>query len=148
MYINDMRWAGRLADDARYFPPTCDKDRALFAFRVIQTVPVRNKATGQTEQASQGLNVNFRCTGTYAERLCKRLTKGSYVLVDGELQIESKEVPGGRATFVTITATRVQFPPVAHVSAESQQPATPPPGEPPSAEQSNPGFFSPVNFGD
>lgn len=146
MYINDFRWAGRLTSDARVLEPRKEGDRYLFTFCVAQTMPWRNRTAGTNEEKSQFINVAYRCSDRNASKLREKLVRGQYVLVDGELLIDHKDGPTGRTTYVTIDATKIQFPPVQYVNPK--EPEQQAPEAPASAAQAHPDVFNPARFAD
>ena len=147
MYINDFRWAGRLTNDARVLEPRQEGDRYLFTFCVAQSMPWRNGTSGTNEEKSQFINVAYRSSERNASKLRERLIKGQYVLVDGELLIEhKKDGPNGPVTYVTINATKIQFPPVQYVNPKEPEKQAPEP--PASAAQAHPDVFNPARFAD
>jgi len=148
MYVNDMRWAGRLTQDPRVLEPRTEGDRFLFSFCVAQTIPWRNKSTGKTEENTQYINVAYRCTARFANDLKAKLKKGQFLLVDGELLIENRDTPNGRIPYVTINASKLGFPPVQHVNSREPSEERAPESKPASAQESHPDYFNPAKFED
>lgn len=146
MYENEMRWAGRLTQDPRILDPRQAGDAYLFSFCVAQNMPRRSKANGKTEERSQFLNVIYRASERNAARLKEKLVKAQFVIVTGELVIDHKDTPNGRVTYVTIDASKLQFPPVQYVNAK--EPEAPAAEKPASVADAHPDVFNPARFCD
>lgn len=100
--LNSIQITGNLTKDPEQKAIGADKQTILGTFSIANNTRTSNK--------EEVVFVNVKCWNKVAENVCKYLTKGSPVLIEGRFCQDSYEdKDGNKKTFYYVNASRVQF---------------------------------------
>ena len=147
MYFNKVFWQGNLTQDAKRIEPRHEGDKVFITFCVAQSMPGRS--AGSNAERTIFLNCEGRYDLERANKLCARLKRGAHVLIEGQLDIETKDTANGSRTFTSVLVSNIQFLPQPMRSDTASTPAASAPAsdaKPATAEETHKDAFSPVKW--